>query len=101
MVSGIRRGRYDQTPRTRGRKWMAMRSLWLMQHPLCLECSKQGQVSMATEVDHIKPLFKGGTDDPTNLQSLCDEHHRSKTNQDMGYRTVKAIGVDGVPEGWT
>lgn len=80
---------------------MAMRSLWLMQHPLCVECSKRGQVTMATEVDHIKPLFKGGDDDPSNLQSLCAQHHRDKTNADLGYRPVKPVGVDGVPEGWT
>ena len=78
-----------------------MRALWLMQHPLCVECSKRGQVTMATEVDHINPLFKGGNDDPDNLQSLCAEHHRIKTNADLGYKAFRAIGTDGAPEGWT
>ncbi|MFZ9894257.1 MAG: HNH endonuclease [Burkholderiaceae bacterium] len=72
-----------------------------MQQPLCVECKKVGRVSMATEVDHILPLFKGGTDCLENLQGLCAKHHRIKTNEDMGYKPVKAFGIDGVPEGWT
>jgi 5-methylcytosine-specific restriction protein A len=92
--------RFDATPRTRGRKWMEMRSVWLMQHPLCVMCKAQGNVTLATDVDHIVPLFKGGADDQTNVQSLCAEHHRDKTNQDMGYKPVRRVGVDGVPEGW-
>lgn len=96
----IRRSPYDTSKRIRGRRWMEMRSILLMQQPLCLECKKVGRVSMATEVDHIVPLFKGGTDDLENLQGLCSEHHRIKTNSDLGYRPAKAFGVDGVPEGW-
>lgn len=80
---------------------MEMRSVWLMQHPLCILCQQEGRVTMATEVDHIVPLFKGGADEPTNLQSLCAEHHRIKTNDDMGYKPARRVGVDGVPEGWT
>jgi 5-methylcytosine-specific restriction protein A len=30
----------------------------------------------ATEVDHIKPKAHGGTDDRSNLRSLCAAHHR-------------------------
>jgi len=92
--------RYDPTPRTRGRRWMAMRSLFLANNPLCIECKKTGRVSMATEVDHIIPLFKGGTDALENLNALCSEHHADKTRKDMGYSPVKAVGLDGVPEGW-
>lgn len=35
--------------------------------------------SRATEVDHITPRHKGGTDHPTNLASLCPDCHRAKT----------------------
>ena len=101
MAKEIRRSRFDPTPRTRGRKWMQMRDLWLTQNPLCSECLKSGHVTLATEVDHKIPLFKGGTDAPDNLNSLCSDHHRDKTNQDMGYKPRKAIGANGVPEGWT
>jgi len=33
----------------------------------------------ATDVDHIVPKVHGGTDDTSNLQSLCAAHHRLKT----------------------
>ena len=97
----MKASRFDPTPRTRGRKWMAMRSLFLASNPLCVACKKTGRITLATEVDHILPLFKGGTDDLENLSALCAEHHREKTNQDLGYRASKRVGVDGVPEGWT
>lgn len=31
------------------------------------------------EVDHIKALFQGGTNDPDNLVALCPNCHRKKT----------------------
>lgn len=34
------------------------------------------------EVDHIKPLYKGGTNDPKNLMALDPICHRKKTNAD-------------------
>ena len=101
MAREIKHSRFDPTPRTRGRRWMQAKSLWLMQHPLCQHCKQAGKVTMATEVDHVMPLCKGGTDDPQNLSSLCAECHRTKTNQDLGYRPARRVGTDGVPEGWT
>jgi 5-methylcytosine-specific restriction protein A len=36
----------------------------------------------ATDVDHVVPRSLGGSDEPSNLQSLCGPHHRSKTGRD-------------------
>ncbi|MGF6877380.1 HNH endonuclease [Paraburkholderia sp. MM5477-R1] len=47
---------------------------------------KQGFVTAAAEVDHIVPLFRGGTDAPGNLQSLCVPCHEAKTRDDFGQR---------------
>lgn len=36
------------------------------------------------EIDHIIPVYQGGTSDPQNLQLLCDQHNRQK------YRAARA-----------
>ncbi|ALA67567.1 HNH endonuclease [Corynebacterium lactis] len=37
---------------------------------------------VAVEVDHIVPVFEGGTDDLCNLQAVCGQCHRRKTRQE-------------------
>jgi 5-methylcytosine-specific restriction protein A len=66
--------------RTRGRVWMRIRRRQLRDEPLCRVCKERGLVVAADEVDHIIPLERGGTDHPSNLQSLCTPDHRAKTN---------------------
>ncbi len=39
------------------------------------------------EVDHIKPLSEGGTDDPSNMQLLTIEQHAIKTARERGERS--------------
>ena len=68
-----------------------------MHNPLCVECAKRGIVKAATEVDHIIPLHKGGTDDDDNLQGLCAECHADKTSRDAGHQRRAATGFDGWP----
>lgn len=65
---------------------------------LCVCCAADGRTTVATEVDHILPLHKGGTDDLENLQALCGECHARKTARDMGRRPRPRIGPDGWPE---
>lgn len=38
-----------------------------------------GRYTAATEVDHIIPKSQAGTDDSTNLQSICSACHKVKT----------------------
>jgi 5-methylcytosine-specific restriction protein A len=84
------------TPRTRGRKWLAIRARQLRLHPLCGHCMEKGFVSEAVEVDHIVPLFKGGTDAWANLQSLCAQCHADKTREDLGQRVI-GCDASGIP----
>ena len=37
---------------------------------------------MATQVDHIVPASRGGSDLMINLQSLCDDCHAKKTGRE-------------------
>ena len=64
---------------------------------LCQPCLKQGVVTTAKEVDHIKRKQDGGTDDPANLQSICRPCHKAKTTRENGGKVTPAIGDDGWP----
>jgi 5-methylcytosine-specific restriction protein A len=62
-------------------RWQRLRKQVLLKQPLCAECQRQGKITRATIVDHIKP-HKGNLDlfwDEDNLQSLCKSCHDSKT----------------------
>jgi 5-methylcytosine-specific restriction protein A len=76
---------------------MATRARVLRANPLCVACQRKGRTSIATEVDHTVPLFKGGTDDEANLAGLCDECHKVKTADDLGQAPRVTIGIDGWP----
>lgn len=51
--------------------------------PLCVHCQAKGITRLATELDHILPLHKGGRDDDTNRQGLCVDCHQAKTRTDL------------------
>ncbi|RYF76810.1 MAG: HNH endonuclease [Comamonadaceae bacterium] len=82
--------RISATPRQRGRKWMKAREQWLSANPLCSDCQAAGHVTEAREVDHIVPLWKGGSDEPGNYASLCVAHHKVKTALETAERAKTA-----------
>lgn len=85
--------------RITGYKLQQIRAQHLRAHPLCVRClvKKSPRYTPAVELDHIVPLHKGGQDVAQNRQGLCVDCHREKTNEDMGYRKVQRIGIDGYP----
>lgn len=47
---------------------------------ICQQCLRDhGLVHAGSEVDHIVPKAEGGTDDDDNLQTICRDAHRMKT----------------------
>jgi len=67
-------------------KWRKSRRIFLQQHPLCVECLKEGETTAATVVDHIIP-HKGDKKlfwDRSNWQPLCKKHHDIKTAKEDG-----------------
>ena len=57
-------------------------------------CEAEGKVKVGDVVDHRIPLWKGGRDDDTNLQTLCQTpHHDAKTAQEAKERA--ALGWSG------
>ena len=72
--------------RIRGRKLQEIRRRIFWKSPLCVECKRAGRVTLATEVDHIVPLFMGGEDSDANRSALCAACHKLKTIEDMAVR---------------
>lgn len=61
-------------------KWRKRRERILKRDSyLCQCCLGNGIYTKATDVDHITPKAKGGTDADDNLQSLCNPCHKEKT----------------------
>lgn len=61
--------------------WQRLRKWFLSKHPLCKECERQGRITSAQVVDHIKP-HRGDLElfwDVNNLQALCKSCHDRKT----------------------
>jgi 5-methylcytosine-specific restriction endonuclease McrA len=58
-----------------------MRSLWLQEHPDCRVCGARADV-----VDHVQSIRVAPERrlDPSNLQSLCREHHQQKSMRSEG-----------------
>lgn len=71
--------RKSRRARGYGPDWDRLRKQVLTDEPLCRACRVEEVSTVATTVDHIKPKHLGGTDERSNLQPLCDGHHRAKT----------------------
>src|SRR5690554_1011520 len=63
-----------------GRPWRRIRERILARD--CYTCQHCGRVTDEPEVDHIKNIAQGGTDDDSNLQVLCAPCHKAKTAQE-------------------
>ncbi|KTT72628.1 HNH endonuclease [Sphingomonas endophytica] len=72
--------------RKRGRAGQRDRAQVLAEEPLCRLCLARGDESPTEEVDHIKPLSRGGRDDRANKQGLCIPCHRAKTRAEDAQR---------------
>ena len=60
-----------------GRPWRRLKAkIHLRDLYTCKHC---GLVTMSLELDHIINIAQGGTDDESNLQSLCPPCHLKKT----------------------
>lgn len=58
---------------------------------LCQECKRNGRVSLGGPVDHIIPLWAGGSDEGRNKELLCHPCHDAKTAREAAQRASGGI----------
>lgn len=63
-----------------GAAWQRKRRRILARDPVCKRCDRK----FSTEVDHIIPKVRGGSDADDNLQGLCKPCHSEKTAKEDG-----------------
>lgn len=83
-----------------GRAWQQLRQTVLERDRYlcqCAVCRSSNRVRLATEVDHIVPKARGGTDALSNLQAINADCHKLKTLADAGGSPPVRIGFDGFP----
>jgi len=66
-----------------GRSWVKLRKLVFKRDShLCQDCLKAGIYRNGNQCDHIIPKSQGGLDSLDNLQCLCENCHKMKTNRE-------------------
>jgi 5-methylcytosine-specific restriction endonuclease McrA len=71
-----------------GVQWRALRLVVLSEEPYC---AQPGCRRPATEVDHIRPLSRGGDAyDRSNLRAICKSHNSSKGSRMLGGRRTRS-----------
>ena len=75
--------RTDTRQRMNGYKWQQRRAERMaLDGYTCVLCEQlYNRLTPAEEVDHIKPVFLGGTDDLDNLRALCRPCHVKVTTE--------------------
>lgn len=63
-----------------GSSWRRIRSEYVKAHPLCEMCQADGRLTPVALVHHKTPLDEGGTNDFSNLMSLCKSCHNKIHN---------------------
>lgn len=102
-MSGWQHDKRSRHQRGYGSAWdrlrvqILKRDTYLCRCPRCL--GGELRVRPATEVDHILPKAKGGTDDPLNLRAVSRQCHERLTLEQQGkaLKPARRIGVDGFP----
>ncbi len=75
------------TERGYGHEWeQTKKIIKIRDKNLCQPCKREGVVTQATSVDHILAKAHGGSDEHSNLECICDPHHKTKTAKERTKR---------------
>lgn len=55
------------------KEWKLLRQAVLRDHPLCADCLKEGHITPANEVHHIKSFMRFAASDPRRMQYAFDK----------------------------
>ena len=87
-----------------GYAWQKLRKQALKRdNYLCQECLMQGKLTPLCvkpydhAVDHRLPKSQGGTDDLSNVRSLCSACHLAVEEKQFGRKRIRQVGLDGYP----
>ena len=68
-----------------GRPWRRLREQILIRDEYRCQCEEcKGIGLLADEVDHVVPVSRNGSDDPSNLRAINRECHKLKTQKEGG-----------------
>lgn len=77
--------------------WRKLRLAYMKEHPVCEECLKNGKVTAADSIHHVKSPFTGNTVnwtlflDPENLEAICRECHARVHAEESGHISAKEV----------
>lgn len=91
------RARGTRHERGYGAAWDRLRQRVLSRDGgICQHCLREsGAVHVGNEVDHRVPKAQGGTDDESNLQTICRAAHRAKTQAEANGATPGGVQISG------
>lgn len=93
--------RYDKTRKRTAERgydqaWERCRKAYLSRNPLCEVCKKEGRITPAVLVHHVKPLSEHGARlDPANLMATCQPCHEAIHGPDRWRARWQRDGGDG------
>jgi 5-methylcytosine-specific restriction protein A len=61
-------------------RWRKIRIAYLSKYPLCQDCEREGNTTLAQEVHHIDNDYTNNYDN--NLMGLCTSCHSKRTNRE-------------------
>jgi 5-methylcytosine-specific restriction protein A len=84
LTSGWNRAnRTSSSQRGYGAQWRRTRNRILARDEgLCQPCLRAQTLTVGSDVDHVIPKEEGGSDDDSNLQTICGVCHKAKTQRE-------------------
>lgn len=81
-------GRSTEQKKRYGNNWHRTRNAYFREHQYCELCKRNGKTVQGEQVHHIIPIAEGGSNEWSNLMTLCRSCH-SRLHAERGDRWGK------------